>query len=70
MTGEIDLKGNIWPIGGLKEKLISAKAEGITTVFIPEGNKADLTQLDASLIDGLTVVQVGHIKTILDQIFE
>ena len=45
MTGEVSLRGNAMPIGGLKEKLLAALRGGITTVLIPEENAKDLPEI-------------------------
>jgi ATP-dependent Lon protease len=45
MTGETTLRGRVWPIAGLKEKLLAALRGGIKTVFIPEENARDLVEI-------------------------
>ena len=45
MTGEITLRGDVLPIGGLKEKSLSARRVGIKTVLVPDGNKKDVDEL-------------------------
>ena len=66
MTGEVSLRGNAMPIGGLKEKLLAALRGGITTVFIPQENEKDLADLPDNVKDGLTIVPVTHVQEVLD----
>ena len=54
MTGEVTLRGNALPIGGLKEKLLAALRGGIKTVFIPEENAKDLAEIPENVKTGLT----------------
>ncbi len=68
MTGEVSLRGNAMPIGGLKEKLLAALRGGITTVFIPEENEKDLEELPDNVKEGLTIVPVKHVSEVLDQV--
>jgi ATP-dependent Lon protease len=67
MTGEVTLRGNALPIGGLKEKLLAALRGGITTVFIPEENAKDLTEIPANVKDGLKIIPVTHVREVLRQ---
>jgi ATP-dependent Lon protease len=53
MTGEITLRGRVWPIAGLKEKLLAALRGGIKTVLIPEDNAKDLVEIADSIKSGL-----------------
>ena len=66
MTGEITLRGEVLPIGGLKEKLLAAHRGGISTVVIPEQNEKDLAEIPKNIKDKLTIVPVKWI----DQVFE
>ncbi|MCX7879528.1 MAG: endopeptidase La [Ignavibacteria bacterium] len=61
MTGEITLRGNILPIGGLNEKLLAAKRSGISTVIIPKDNEPDLVEVNPYIKENLKIVPVGHI---------
>jgi ATP-dependent Lon protease len=65
-TGEVSLRGNAMPIGGLKEKLLAALRGGITTVFIPEENEKDLAELPDNVKDGLKIVPVKHVSEVLE----
>ena len=55
MTGEISLRGRIMPVGGIKEKLLAANRAGITLVFLPEQNRADVEEIPAEFRQNLTV---------------
>ncbi len=65
MTGEINLAGEILPIGGLKEKLLAAQSAGIKKVFIPFRNQRDLKELPESLLEALEIVSVKQIREVL-----
>jgi ATP-dependent Lon protease len=67
MTGEVSLRGNAMPIGGLKEKLLAALRGGIKTVFIPEENAKDLAEIPANVKEGLTIIPVTHVRDVLAQ---
>ncbi|CAN1568613.1 Lon ATP-dependent Lon protease, bacterial type [Paracoccaceae bacterium] len=68
MTGEVSLRGNAMPIGGLKEKLLAALRGGIKTVFIPEENAKDLTEIPENVKAGLTIIPVSHVREVLAQV--
>ena len=65
MTGEVTLRGNVLPIGGLKEKLLAALRGGIKTVLIPEENEKDLAEIPDNVKEGLTILPVGHVRDVL-----
>ncbi|MEM1374526.1 MAG: S16 family serine protease, partial [Pseudomonadota bacterium] len=65
MTGEVSLRGNAMPIGGLKEKLLAALRGGITTVLIPRENEKDLPEIPDNVKEGLTIIPVGHVSEVL-----
>lgn len=65
MTGEITLRGNVLPIGGLKEKLIAAHRSGIKTVFIPKENERDLDDIPLSIRNDLEIISVDQIDKII-----
>ncbi|EPX80491.1 endopeptidase La [Salipiger mucosus] len=67
MTGEVSLRGNAMPIGGLKEKLLAALRGGIKTVFIPEENEKDLAELPDNVKEGLEIIPVKHVSEVLEQ---
>src|SRR5699024_5496562 len=60
MTGEITLRGRVLPIGGLKEKSLSAHRAGITTIIMPEENEKDLEDIPESVREDLTFIMVNH----------
>ncbi|MEM8851307.1 MAG: endopeptidase La, partial [Pseudomonadota bacterium] len=66
MTGEVSLRGNAMPIGGLKEKLLAALRGGITTVLIPEENEKDLAELPDNVKNGLEIIPVKHVSEVLE----
>lgn len=66
MTGEITLRGEVLPIGGLKEKLLAALRGGIREVIIPEENKRDLKEIPKNIKHGLVIHPVRWIDQVLD----
>lgn len=65
MTGEITLQGRVLPIGGLKEKLLSALRGGIKTVIIPQENEKDLAEIPDNVKKGLKIIPVENVKEVL-----
>jgi ATP-dependent Lon protease len=66
MTGEINLRGEITPIGGLKEKLLAALRGGIKTVLIPYENDRELSEVPVNITNGLDIIKVKSIEEVLD----
>jgi len=66
MTGEITLRGEVLPIGGLKEKLLAAHRGGINTVLIPEENRRDLAEIPKNILEKIDVKPVKWI----DEVFQ
>jgi ATP-dependent Lon protease len=66
MTGEITLRGEVLPIGGLKEKLLAAHRGGITTVVIPAENEKDLIEIPENIKQNLTIKCVRWIDEVLE----
>ena len=66
MTGEITLRGEVLPIGGLKEKLLAAHRGGIDTVLIPQENEKDLAEIPKNIKDKLNIVPVKWIDQVLE----
>ncbi len=65
MTGEITLQGRVLPIGGLKEKLLSALRGGIKTVIIPKENEKDLAEIPDNVKTGLKIIPVSEVSEVL-----
>jgi ATP-dependent Lon protease len=66
MTGEITLRGEVLPIGGLKEKLLAAHRGGIDTVIIPYENERDLIEIPKNIKQNLRIKPVRWIDEVLD----
>ena len=66
MTGEITLRGEVLPIGGLKEKLLAALRGGIETVIIPEENRKDLAEIPDKIVNNLKIKPVKWIDQVLE----
>ena len=66
MTGETDLRGNVLPIGGLKEKLLAAKNARMKTVLVPEKNKRDFSEISEEITEGLDIIYVNRIEEVLE----
>jgi ATP-dependent Lon protease len=67
MTGEITLRGNVLPIGGVKEKVLAARRAKIKRVIMPEPNRRDLEDLPKEVLDDLTFVFVDNVKQVFDE---
>jgi len=70
MTGEITLRGKVLPIGGLNEKLLAARRNGMKTVLIPKDNEKDLSEIKNEVKDGLKIIPIQTIKEALPYVFE
>ncbi|MBO5609902.1 MAG: endopeptidase La [Eubacterium sp.] len=70
MTGEVSLRGNILPIGGLPEKLMAAVRAGVKTVFIPEKNVEDLEDVADEVKKELEIIPAKKVTDVLNKIFE
>jgi ATP-dependent Lon protease len=66
MTGEITLRGEVLPIGGLKEKLLAAHRGGMGTVLIPHENEKDLAEIPKNIKDKLNIIPVRWIDEVLE----
>ena len=70
MTGEITLKGNVMPIGGLREKTIGAYNSGVKKIFIPKENEKDLDDIPEEIKDKIKIILVSNYEEIYKQIFK
>ncbi len=70
MTGEITLRGNVLPVGGIKEKLLAAHRFGVKTVLIPARNERDLEEVPKDVRDQLTVHMIKRVDEILPIVLE
>ena len=70
MTGEVSLRGNVMPIGGLPEKLMAAQRAGVHTVLIPRENVKDLEDVAEEVKEKLEIVPVKKISQVLNFVFE
>ena len=65
MTGEITLRGNVLPIGGLKEKTLAAYAGGVKYIIIPKKNEKDLADIDKEVLNNVKFIPCSHISEVL-----
>jgi ATP-dependent Lon protease len=66
MTGEVTLTGQVLPVGGIKEKVLAARAAGITRVFLPDRNETDVREIRGEdLLSGLQFTYVAHVDDVL-----
>jgi ATP-dependent Lon protease len=65
MTGEITLRGQVLPVGGIKEKSLAAGRVGITTFILPKRNEPDLDDLPESLKENMTFILVDNMDDVL-----
>ena len=70
MTGEITLRGKVLPVGGLKEKLISAVTNGIDTVYLPLESSKELSSLPSEVKDRLNIILVEDYEDIYKSLFK
>lgn len=69
MTGEISLTGDIFPVGGLNEKLLAAKRVGIREVVLPHKNSNEISELPKELLTGLKLRKVKKVDEALKVVF-
>jgi ATP-dependent Lon protease len=66
MTGEITLRGQVLAVGGIKEKVLAARRAGIKTVLLPDANRFDFEEINASYTKGLKVIYMKTLEDVLD----
>lgn len=69
MTGELTLTGRVLPVGGIREKLIAAKRNGLKYALLPEANRGDYEELPDYIKAGIRVDFVGHYREVFDKVF-
>lgn len=66
MTGEVTLRGNVLPIGGLKEKSLAAHRTGISTILIPKGNVKDLDEIPSVVKEDIKIIPVDNVSQVIE----
>jgi ATP-dependent Lon protease len=66
MTGEITLRGNVLPVGGIKEKVLAARRSGIEILVMPDANRKNLEEIPRALRRNLTFIFVRHISEVFE----
>ena len=66
MTGEITLRGDVLPVGGIKEKILAARRAEIKELILCSKNKQDVDEIKAEYIKGLTIHYVDTMKEVID----
>ena len=70
MTGEITLRGQVLPVGGIKEKLLAAHRAGIKTVYIPKDNEIDLEDLPEEIRNDLRIIPVESADDVIAKVID
>ena len=70
MTGELTLTGHVYPVGGIREKLVAARRQGLKRVILPEANRSDVDEVPASVTDGLEIHYAETLAEVIDVAFE
>ncbi len=69
MTGELTLTGKVYPVGGIREKIIAARRYHIREILLPEGNRKDLDEIPEYVTSGIEFRFVGHMNEVVDVVF-
>lgn len=69
MTGELSLTGQVLPIGGLREKTVAAKRNGIKTILIPKANEKDLDEIPKHVKDGIKFIPETRVEDVIEYVF-
>ncbi len=67
MTGEITLRGRVLPVGGVREKILTAHRAGVKSVLLPKRNEKDLVEIPKRTLKGIRLVLVDHMDEVLEQ---
>ncbi len=70
MTGEISLRGDVLPIGGLREKTLAAKRYSIYNLFVPEANRPDVKDMEEWITEGVNYTFVTHAQQVFKSVLE
>ena len=70
MTGEITLRGEVLPVGGLKEKIIGAKNRGINRIFLPKANKKEVFAIEEEIKSSIRFIFVGSYEEVYEKLRE
>ncbi len=65
MTGEVTLRGDVLPVGGIKEKILAAKRAGIKHILLPEANKKDVDDIKVDYLKGLDFKYVKKMEDVI-----
>jgi ATP-dependent Lon protease len=65
MTGELTLTGRVYPVGGIREKLIAARRQGLREVILPDANRRDVAEIPSSVTEGLQIHYAGTLPEVL-----
>ena len=69
MTGEITLRGKVLPVGGVKEKVLSAISNNIKTIYVPTDNKEDVREIPNELLKGIKIKYINNYLEIYNDLF-
>ncbi len=67
MTGEITLRGNVLPVGGIKEKVLAARRARVSSIILPALNKRDLDEVPKELFKDIRFVFVDHMRNVFKE---